>query len=55
LPNTTKPKSCASSPLTLSARWSRLIATDQHNVMQALEASRGENERGVAALMAKRR
>jgi transcriptional regulator len=29
-------------------------AADQHNVMQALEASGGENERGVAALMAKR-
>ena len=28
-------------------------AADQHNVRQALEASSGENERGVAALMAK--
>lgn len=28
-------------------------AADQRNVMQALEASGGENERGVAALMAK--
>jgi transcriptional regulator len=30
-------------------------AADQRNVMQALEASGGENERGVAALMAKRK
>ncbi|UJS24690.1 FMN-binding negative transcriptional regulator [Thiothrix winogradskyi] len=29
-------------------------AADQHHVRQALEASGGENERGVAALMAKR-
>lgn len=29
-------------------------AADQHNVMQALEASSSENERGVAALMAQR-
>jgi transcriptional regulator len=29
-------------------------AADQHNVIQALEASSGENERDVAALMAKR-
>ena len=28
-------------------------AADQRNVMQALDASEGENERGVAALMAK--
>jgi transcriptional regulator len=29
-------------------------AADQHNVMQALEASSSENERSVAALMAQR-